>query len=247
MKHAFMITSAINVDMGIYKPIDRLGQTLMTIKSIKEKVPDAKIILIESAPSPLNDRQSAILEHQVDLIVDCTDDPSVREMYEVKEWTVVKNSKFTRQDILKNLIETYCFLSTITMCRNDGEFEDIDRIHKISGRYVLNNNFDSSRYELLSDRIIMAVKQRSQFPMFVNGIDTQYMSRLWSWPAKETDQIIKAYTDGLDFMMDCIKSGMAYCDIEHMLYKYLPKDLITEFDKIGVEGGLAPNGSAVSD
>jgi hypothetical protein len=247
MKHAFMITSAINVDMGVFTPIDRLRQTLLTINSIKAKVPDAKIILIESAPNPLNDRQNAMLLDATDLLIDCTDDTEVKEIYATKEWALANNSKFTRQDIIKNLIEPICFLTALKMCVEDNDFNGIDRVHKISGRYIINDNFKLSRYELLPDRIIIANRQKSQFPLFVNGIDTQYMSRLWSWPTKETDKVINTYTEGLAFIKKCINSGQAYCDMEHMLYKFLPAELITEFAKIGVEGGLAPNGSVVSD
>ena len=247
MKHAFMITSAINVDLGIFKPEDRLVQTLLTIHSIKAKVPEAKIILIESAPKPLNNRQSALILNAADLLIDCTDDTEVKEIYATEEWALANNSKFSRQDIIKNLIEPTCFLTALKMCVEDNDFDGIDRVHKISGRYILNDNFKLNRYELLPDRIIIANRQKSQFPLFVNGIDTQYMSRLWSWPAKETDKIITTYTEGLAFIKKCIDSGLAYCDMEHMLYKFLPPDLITEFAKIGVEGGLAPNGSVVSD
>jgi len=247
MKHAFMITSAINVDMGMFKPEDRLVQTLLTIHSIKAKVPDAKIILIESAPKPLNNRQSVMLLDATDLLIDCTDDAEIKEIYATEEWALVNNSRFSRQDIIKNLIEPSCFLTALKMCVEDNDFDGIDRVHKISGRYIINDNFKLSRYELLPDRIIIAKRQKSQWPLFVNGIDTQYMSRLWSWPTKETDTVIHTYTEGLAFIKKCIDSGLAYCDMEHMLYKFLPPNLITEFAKIGVEGGLAPNGSVVSD
>jgi len=247
MKHAFMITSAINVDMGMFKPEDRLVQTLLTIHSIKAKVPDAKIILIESAPKPLNNRQSVMLLDATDLLIDCTDDAEVKEIYATEEWALVNNSRFSRQDIIKNLIEPTCFLTALKMCVEDNDFDGIDRVHKISGRYIINDNFKLSRYELLPDRIIIAKRQKSQWPLFVNGIDTQYMSRLWSWPTKETDKVINTYTEGLSFIKKCIDSGLAYCDMEHMLYKFLPPNLITEFAKIGLEGVLAPNGSAVSD
>jgi hypothetical protein len=247
MKHAFMITSAINVDMGVFTPIDRLHQTLLTITSIKAKVPDAKIILIESAPVPLSDRQNDLLLNAVDLLIDCTDDAEIKEIYATEEWALVKNSKFLRPDIIKNLIEPTCFLTALKMCVEDKDFDGIDRIHKLSGRYIINDNFKLSRYELLPDRIIIANRKKSQWPLFVNGIDTQYMSRLWSWPTKETDKVIDTYTEGLAFIKKCINSGLAYCDMEHMLYKFLPAELITEFAKIGVEGVLSPNGSAVSD
>jgi hypothetical protein len=36
-----------------------------------------------------------------------------------------------------------------------------------------------------------------------------------------------------------------YADIEHVLYKFLPAELVTEIDELGVEGSIAPNGAAI--
>ena len=38
-----------------------------------------------------------------------------------------------------------------------------------------------------------------------------------------------------------------YCDIEHMLFKFLPKDLVTEVARVGVQGNIAPNGQPIID
>ena len=36
-----------------------------------------------------------------------------------------------------------------------------------------------------------------------------------------------------------------YADIEHVLYKFLPAELVTEIPELGVEGSIAPNGAAI--
>jgi hypothetical protein len=72
------------------------------------------------------------------------------------------------------------------------------------------------------------------------------MSRLWSWPATATALVIDAYDAGLDYMAERLATG-GYCDIEHMLYKFLPADLILEASPVGLEGNIGPNGSAVND
>jgi hypothetical protein len=38
-----------------------------------------------------------------------------------------------------------------------------------------------------------------------------------------------------------------YADIEHVLYKFLPTDLVTEIPVLGVEGTIAPNGVAIKN
>ena len=47
VKHAFVVTSAINSKFGVFSPEQRLTQTLDTIKSIKAKLPTAKIFVME--------------------------------------------------------------------------------------------------------------------------------------------------------------------------------------------------------
>lgn len=72
------------------------------------------------------------------------------------------------------------------------------------------------------------------------------MSRLWSWPADQTQTVIDTYQEGLVFIAEVFASG-GYCDIEHMLFKFLPANLVTEVDLVGVRGNIAPNGMAIRD
>ena len=50
----FLVTSAINTSTGIIPVEVRLQQTLDTAKSIKVKIPNARIILLEGGYTPLN-------------------------------------------------------------------------------------------------------------------------------------------------------------------------------------------------
>jgi hypothetical protein len=72
------------------------------------------------------------------------------------------------------------------------------------------------------------------------------MSRLWSWPAGLSSEILNSYKTGFTYIKNQISRGR-YCDIEHMLYKYLPEHLLSQVDSIGVEGLLGPNGILVKD
>jgi hypothetical protein len=235
MKHCFIVTSAINSKFGVYTPEQRLAQTLLTIKSVKDRVPDVKIIVTEICGEPLKPEQEATLEAACDLLIDFTGDEDVKSIYQSSNW-----------DVVKSTTEIMCFGRALRMCLDDGDFEGYDRIHKISGRYFLNDEFDLSRYEALADRIVTTKKYASQFPIEVTGVELQYMSRLWSWPAGATEQIIDVYNNGLNYIASRVAAG-GYCDIEHALYKYLPAELITEVSPIGLQGAIAPNGAAVKD
>jgi hypothetical protein len=232
------MTSAVNSKFGVYSPAARLQQTLTTITSIKSYIPDAKIIVMECTGTPLTDSQSDLLEERSDLLIDYSEDAEVQAIYNSTDnWDIVKNST-----------EILCFGKTLRLCLEDGDFDGCDRIHKMSGRYVLNSQFAPTipLYEQHADRIIIGEKYKSQFPPGVTGIDLQYMARLWSWPAEITERIIKVYEDSLYYMADRVKQG-GYADIEHVLYKFLPADLVTEIPVLGVEGSIAPNGQAIQN
>jgi hypothetical protein len=238
IKHCFVMTSAVNSKFGVYSPAARLQQTLTTITSIKSYIPDAKIIVMECTGTPLTDSQSDLLEERSDLLIDYSEDAEVQAIYNSTDnWDIVKNST-----------EILCFGKTLRLCLEDGDFDGCDRIHKMSGRYVLNSQFAPTipLYEQHADRIIIGEKYKSQFPPGVTGIDLQYMARLWSWPAEITERIIKVYEDSLYYMADRVKQG-GYADIEHVLYKFLPADLVTEIPVLGVEGSIAPNGQAIQN
>ena len=230
-----MVTSAINTKFGVYNNQQRLEQTLDTIKSIRIRVPSAKVILVEMGAIPITPEQRQAL-NVTDKIIDFNDDEDVKAIYNSTDnWDIVKNST-----------EVMCFSRALQICLDDDVFNGVDRVHKISGRYRLNDNFNLNRYVELSERIITTQKHRSQFPPGVTGVEAQYMSRLWSWPAKYTDKIIDVYINGLDYMAERLSQG-GYCDIEHMLYKFLPAGLITEVSPVGLEGNIGPNGAGVSD
>lgn len=235
IKHCFVVTSAVNSKFGIYNSEERLTQTVITLQNIRFRIPDAKIFVMECAGTALTEAQSTVIEQNCDLLLDFSQDPDVQAIYQSDNWDVVKNST-----------EIMCFGRTLRMCQDDGDFVGIDRIHKMSGRYILNDDFNLSVYEKNLNQIIIGPKHRSQFPFEVTGIELQYMARLWSWPATQNELVIKVYEDSLAYIGQRVSQG-GYADIEHVLYKFLPQELVREFPVLGVEGFIAPNGVPIKN
>jgi len=233
IKHGFVVTSAVNSKFGVYNSAERMQQTITTLQNVRERVPGCKIVVMECAGTPMTDAQSELIEQNCDLLLDFSRDSDVQAIYQSDNWDVVKNST-----------EIMCFGRALRMCQNDGDFAGLDRIHKMSGRYILNEEFNLSVYEEHKDRIIIGPKHQSQFPYQMTGIELQYMARLWSWPAQQTERIIQVYIDSLNYIGQRVSQG-GYADIEHVLYKFLPEDLVTELPVLGVEGSIAPNGVAI--
>lgn len=235
IKHGFVVTSAVNSKFGIYTPKERLAQTVITLQNIRFRVPGAKIIVMECAGTALTEAQSNVLEQNCDLLLDFSKDPDVLAIYQSDNWDVVKNST-----------EIMCFARALRVCQDDGDFTGLDRIHKMSGRYVLNDDFDLGVYEEYPDRIVIGPKHQSQFPYEVTGIELQYMARLWSWPSNQIERVIQVYEDSLAYIGQRVSQG-GYADIEHVLYKFLPQELVQELPVLGVEGFIAPNGVPIKN
>ena len=238
MKHCFIVTSAINSRFGVYSPEQRFQQTLDTLTSIYAHIPDAKIVLMEVTGVPLTEGQSKSLSDVSDVLLDFTEEPEVQALYNSTDnW-----------DVVKNVTEVMCFGRALKILKEDGEFEGVDRIHKMSGRYLLNDKFLPNLYETetAKDKIVIGQKQKSQFPLHVTQQCWQYMARLWSWPIALLDEVIQVYDDSLAHMNERILAG-GYTDIEHVLAKFLNPDHVCEVLETGVEGTIAPNGEAVKN
>lgn len=236
-QHAFIVTSAMNTKFGVFSPDQRLAQTIDTIDSITSRVPEASIILLEMAGEPLTDEQKETLDPCIDLLLDFTENPVVKSIYESPNWDVVKNST-----------ELMCFGSALRQLKKSQALDGFDRVFKMSGRYILNDNFDINYYEqvALSNKICIKKRMPSQFPFEVTQVAEQYMSRLWSFPTTRLDAIIEVYDNMLKFMSERVNAG-GYVDIEHCLFKFLPQTEIIELDSTGLSGLLGPNGRQIID
>jgi len=237
IKHAFIVTSAINSKFGVFKPIERLQQTLATVASIRQRVPNSKIIIMECCGDPIRPEQENILRTNCDIFVDYSHDEEVQALYDNDNWDVVKNGT-----------EIMCFGRALAVLAHEGMLKDCDRIHKMSGRYLLTNDFDPATYEdsTVVDKIVIGPKYKSQFPIEVTTVPLQYMARLWSWPNSRIDEVVEVYSDSFIFFAERMAAG-GYVDIEHVLYKFLNPDHVHEVQNLGVEGQIAPTGAAIKN
>ena len=229
VKHAFIVTSAINSKFGVFTPPQR--------NSIKARVPGAKIIVMECAGTSVNEQQEKLLRLNCDVFINCSNDEDVQALYDSDNWDVVKNGT-----------EIMCFSRVLSILQNEKLLDGIDRVHKMSGRYVLNDMFDIELYEQLDlqNKIIIGPKHQSQFPIETTTVPLQYMARLWSWPNSMTKDVIDVYVDSFRFFAERLAAG-GYVDIEHVLYKFLPVEHVHEVQNLGVVGKIAPNGAAIKN
>lgn len=237
-KYAFIVTSAINSKFGVYSGEQRLAQTIDTIKSIKDRVDDPLIVLLELAGTPPTEQQKQTLMDNCDHLIDFSSDPAVQSLYTSDNW-----------DVVKNVTEVMCFGRALNMLHNDiNLFKGVDRIFKMSGRYVLTDDFKIDFYDQYSTQsfVVIGPTCTSQFPKQVTECDGQYMARLWSWPTTLTPEVVGVYDNSLNFMYERLSKG-GYADIEHVLYKFLDPAKLLQIPKLGVRGNIAPNGAFIEN
>jgi hypothetical protein len=238
MKHTFLLSSAIKTKFGVYNEQQRLEQTIASIDSIKSRIPDAQIIIVECSGAGIEHEHLLTLSDMATFVVNMTKEPNVVALYNSTDnW-----------DIVKNGTELMCFLKAIGVCYDRGIFDGQDRIHKMSGRYVLNDDFKPEFYELpeVIEKIVIGKKCPSQFDFSLTQQQFQYMSRLWSWPVSRTPEVLGVYKAGIQCFADRIEAK-GYIDIEHVLCKFLNPNNLIECESLGIEGNISPNGKPVKD
>lgn len=238
MKYSVFVTSAVNATFSMYKPEDRLKQTLATIASVRKFLPEAEITLVECSVPAVNADYERALADQTDHFVSLSNDPNVIFMTENGD----------RGDVTKNLTEAVVLRRLMAVAAKQGWFTDSDRIFKISGRYLLNNKFDIKAHTDVAnaEKFVFRKKNLSQFRPEYTGVPLQYQTRLYSFAPVLFDRYCQVLDQMIDTMQDYFNQGK-YIDIEHLWWKLLDANEVTELDKIGVSGNIAPNGQQIDD
>lgn len=152
MINLFLITSVINIPMdkpfsytnvrSVYDKNTRFSQTKQTIESIKERVPNVKILLVEC--SNLSEEETSYLKKNVDYFINIYD---INNTFSVNDRVFSRSKSMGEGELLINGIE-YIF-------KNNIEF---DNLFKISGRYTLGSFFN---YDNFNNKFIV-VKNNTQ-------------------------------------------------------------------------------------
>lgn len=258
MRPIFIITSALDVSVGVFSTESRILQTLETIDSIIHHYPNALLILLEGGQPIINRPELMalwnVLKNKVHIFMDASVDPQIRVIHQYFLKSINnKNEMGANLGLNKTFAELRLLLTVLSNLKNIFEMHDkesFNRIFKISGRYKLSPLFDASAYldSEVKEKYIFAQRQLSWMEEEKRPFDTAYLyqSRLWSFPLDLLDdltvrvqEIIKAFTQ--------LSQQSRYVDMEHLLFKYMSGSSTVEFPFVHVMGAIAPNGVVVYD
>lgn len=240
-----LVTSAVYSNYGIYKPTERIQQTLDTVKSARKYIPDPVIILIDNSKVDVqNDTSPEMSEliDSVDYYIDNSDDADIKYFHE----------NVDNYDIGKNSMECLGMFKALTYMANDSEImekvKNSTRIFKLSGRYVITDKFDMAKFDNANtkDKYVFKKAQFSWIPEADTGVNHLLQTRLWSFTPGLLTATIDLFKDIINNMF-AVFNQQKYIDVEHSMAKFIPKDKLVELETVGLKGNIAPNGVAIED
>lgn len=235
----FLISSSINHFMeekfSRNTKHERYLQTLETIESIRNKVPNSKICLFELSQSPIDNEYRHELTNRVENFLEFYNDTDITTLYH----------NFTVHPELfkygKSLLELNGLIKTLKFIDNEYSHSQFNRIFKITGRYLLNNSFNIEDYQtkFLKDKYVIKHLKFSEYEPTTNVHYHVFQNKgsvvtaLWSFDMSLFYETI----DLLDKSFDYLQRMLLYTpgnDIEHSIYHFIDKNKLINCDFIGV-------------
>ena len=221
--YIFVITSTLNPKIGVLTPEVRYQQTLNTIKSIRDKVKDSIILLMDSSPLPVEEHMIEDIKTKVDHFITLSNHTHALELGNAG---------------LKSPAECYIMVIAIDVIKNLA-LPGIKRVFKITGRAELTDRFNIEDYEdtTIDGKYVFKSSVPSWMARQLRLVDT----RLWSFDYNQLDEVNQLVRDAYS---DCMVS---HWDLEHVYYKLIDKTKLIEKDVIGLKCQLASDGVIVDE
>ena len=257
MKFLFLVGSALKHfqedKFSAYDEQQRFEQTLETIECIRNKVPNSYVVLFECSSKSIDENQKDILKEKTDLFLEFYDEPVLKQIYENLE---------ARPELItygKSLLETRGLLNTLYIIKNHNVFNDTQRLFKLTGRYLLNDDFDIQDYQskFLENKYVIKKydylsqeaenfddKELENVYAYLYGARGMMVTGLWSFDRMLFTDTIEALEKAFVYMEKMIQFT-AGTDVEHSLYRFINKKNVIDIPNLGltmVKGMSGENG-----
>lgn len=224
-KTLFIVTSALNPEMGIINREDRLNQTIDGLKSLREKMPDALVMMVDGSPNKIEDHKVKALQEYVNFFADFSHDKDI--------------SQFSRAGH-KSEAENLLLLKTLLMLKGDQGLmkimHSVKRIFKLSGRTILTDGFDVEEHDHFGKYMF-----KKRMPTWIADTRKEFatdllITRMYSFCPSLLDDYIKLCGQNLNI---CLQT---HIDTEHAHFVNINKDYLLELDTIHCQGIMAGTG-----
>jgi hypothetical protein len=225
-KILFIVTSALNADMGVVSRSDRLDQTMKGLISIRKYVPDAVILLADGSPHQVEPEKLKILSHFANFAADFSTDAQISEL-------AVNHRKSEAENLL--LLKTLMLLD-----QDEGMHEvmsQVGRIVKISARTDLTDGFDVEEH-MVDGKYVF----KKRMPTWLSDSRKEFatdllITRMFSFCPTLMEDYKKLCETNISLVLQ------TRIDTEHAHFVNINKDLLVELDEIHCTGIVAGTGT----
>ena len=221
-KNLFIVTSALQANIGVVDDVERLKQTITTLENLKEKVPDAMVLLVDGSPHNIDEDIKKRISEYCQAIWFNTH-PDV--------YAMASSGRKSEAEIIM-------MFNTLLQIKQNKSIHEIKRIFKYSARTILENDFDINEYDNLYGKYVF----KKSIPSWmsperkINITDHLYITRMFSFCPSLIDNYLQTLQPILN---NVITHGI---DTEHSHYLCLDKRYVAEFDRLKCAGIVAGSG-----
>ena len=221
-KNLFIVTSALQANIGVVGNEERLKQTIDTLENLKEKVPDAMVLLVDGSPHNIDEDIKKRISEYCQAIWFNTH-PDV--------YAMASSGRKSEAEIIM-------MFNTLLQIKQNKSIHEIKRIFKYSARTILENDFDINEYDNLFGKYVF----KKSIPSWmsperkINITDHLYITRMFSFCPSLIDNYLQTLQPILN---NVITHGI---DTEHSHYLCLDKRYVAEFDRLKCAGIVAGSG-----
>jgi hypothetical protein len=225
-KQLFIVTSALNPQMGVVNRDDRLKQTLDGLLSLREKCPDAIILLADGSPEKVEREKYEKMQALVDLVADFSGDKDIAQFASTGR---------------KSEAENVLMLKVLSVLKYEQGMmrllQSVNRIYKLSGRTDIDEGFDVNEHNHFGKYVF-----KKRMPTWLQSerqeIFTDLLiTRLFSFCPSLIDDYAITCRRNIDVIME---TGV---DTEHAHFFNIDSDKLIELDTIHCRGTVAGTGA----
>jgi len=225
-KQLFIVTSALNPQMGVVNCEDRLQQTLDGLLSLRERCPEAIIILADGSPEKVEAEKYEQMQALVDLVADFSGDKDISQFASTGR---------------KSEAENVLMLKVLSVLKFEQGMirllQSVNRIYKLSGRTNIDEGFDVNEHNHFGKYVF-----KKRMATWLQGERQEtftdlLITRLFSFCPSLID----------DYAVTCRRNigviTQTGVDTEHAHFFNIDPDKLIELDTIHCRGTVAGTGA----
>jgi hypothetical protein len=224
-KTLFIVTSALNPEMGIINREDRFNQTVDGLRSLRERMPGAIVLMVDGSPNKIEEEKVKALKQYVNFFADFSQDREITQF-----------SSTGRKSEAENVL----LFKTMLLLKQDEELSEImksvNRIVKLSGRTILIDGFDIAEHNHFGKYVF-----KKRMPTWIADSRKEFatdllITRMYSLCPSLIDDYLHMCALNVNII------DQTHIDTEHAHFVNINKDLLVELDTIHCQGIMAGTG-----